>query len=61
MQDLKLSLTYWHVLLKLVLFFTVDHSRVMLKMDMGRRQSDYINANYVDVSMFIFNSFSYLV
>ncbi|PVD24787.1 hypothetical protein C0Q70_15273 [Pomacea canaliculata] len=25
-----------------------DHSRVMLKMDMGRRQSDYINANYVD-------------
>ena len=30
----------------------VDHSRVVLKVDIGRpRQADYINANYVDVSL----------
>jgi hypothetical protein len=31
--------------------FTDDHSRVILETDHGSGKSDYINANYIDVSM----------
>ena len=37
---------------------TDDHSRVILETDHGSGKSDYINANYIDVSMTCVKSLS---
>ena len=48
----QLSLLCWVYLLS-ILCFLDDHSRVVLQrtMQVRQRQSDYINANYIDVSI----------
>ena len=38
----------------LIMYTLDDHTRVLLKPVDGLPESDYINANYVDVSIFLF-------
>ena len=38
----------------LIMYTLDDHTRVLLKPIDGLPESDYINANYVDVSIFLF-------
>ena len=49
-QCCKYSINKTCILLTYICFFTVDHSRCMLQ-SVGGYGNDYINANFIDVSM----------